>query len=836
MAEAVLQARVDSGGGFGPVQEDAIVIEPDNIVRFVAPSFAGWTSPAAYYQFARGEYPSGWPCPDGWTDLDGTYRFTCSNLVGFTPPDVTFPSAGGIWGKWRCELVVNGNLRDDLLVEIVGPGGVHDIVPGERTQYDEAGRSHLGPQRDNLRRLDGSFVAIGTEELPWKEPVRGVAANNVADLASFTVAQGDITYVKDDRVFLGPNQSSNQATSIGIFKVGTVSGGAAPLTRASDADTAAKLYGATFFVRNGAKAGSYFRITNTSTITLNTTILTFEECNFVTAAQRTLLGTATAEATNDSLTVRGASGELKATWFEAGNTKYQDNTIEIGDGSTQENLTIDLGTDGTSSGGLLLFGGALGQFFGVDYAGGTTTTLINTTKATLGYEAATSHKWSIGAANKMTLSTSELALVLGMSVTLNSLTMLSVQGGDGILQVGHTSGWAGMRLSVPSATEVAIRVAAVDEVIFSSSGINLAANNELRINNATIVSAPSGVPTFGSDTGSNVDYRAGGAAANRFFVGGTLRASVKQGGLDLEAGHAILFGGVPLLTAPAGVVTLGADASGEDVEIRAGSGKATKFYDDGVIAATIGASGVNIPTASTYAVNGVGHSASATALSLMFRDAAGRAQVASPSAADDIVIKSYADALGTSAATADTIARRAAGTGLLQASGFTNGSGTKASAGTLRASSTENAVVFRNAGDSANLIGVSINGDDRLRLGADSGWEGVDVLLASSKSFRVSIGGMDCINANDGNVTFGVPTYLPGDVTIAADTFLTEDGLEFHINTGLSLKITSGALGFFGATPVEKPTVAGSRGGNVALASLLTALANEGLITNSTTA
>jgi hypothetical protein len=42
-------------------------------------------------------------------------------------------------------------------------------------------------------------------------------------------------------------------------------------------------------------------------------------------------------------------------------------------------------------------------------------------------------------------------------------------------------------------------------------------------------------------------------------------------------------------------------------------------------------------------------------------------------------------------------------------------------------------------------------------------------------------------------------------------------------------------LGFFNTTPVVKPTVTGSRGGNAALASLLTALANYGLITNSTT-
>jgi hypothetical protein len=45
----------------------------------------------------------------------------------------------------------------------------------------------------------------------------------------------------------------------------------------------------------------------------------------------------------------------------------------------------------------------------------------------------------------------------------------------------------------------------------------------------------------------------------------------------------------------------------------------------------------------------------------------------------------------------------------------------------------------------------------------------------------------------------------------------------------------SGPAGFNGSSPLTKPTVSGSRAGNAALASLLTALANYGLITDSTT-
>src|ERR1700733_11234639 len=55
--------------------------------------------------------------------------------------------------------------------------------------------------------------------------------------------------------------------------------------------------------------------------------------------------------------------------------------------------------------------------------------------------------------------------------------------------------------------------------------------------------------------------------------------------------------------------------------------------------------------------------------------------------------------------------------------------------------------------------------------------------------------------------------------------------------TGTSVQIGSNnqQLGFLGATPFTKPAITGSRGGNVALQSLLIALNTYGLITDSTT-
>jgi hypothetical protein len=62
--------------------------------------------------------------------------------------------------------------------------------------------------------------------------VRGVVYSNVADLAVFTVASDDgITYVAGDRVLLTLQTTAAQN---GVYVVGTVGGGTAPLTRATD--------------------------------------------------------------------------------------------------------------------------------------------------------------------------------------------------------------------------------------------------------------------------------------------------------------------------------------------------------------------------------------------------------------------------------------------------------------------------------------------------------------------------------------------------------------------------------------------------------------------------
>lgn len=76
-------------------------------------------------------------------------------------------------------------------------------------------------------------------------------------------------------------------------------------------------------------------------------------------------------------------------------------------------------------------------------------------------------------------------------------------------------------------------------------------------------------------------------------------------------------------------------------------------------------------------------------------------------------------------------------------------------------------------------------------------------------------------------------------VNPVATQFGSGTGCTLNLTTAttgeLNLSDTGQKLGFFGAAAVVKPTVTGSKGANAALASLLTALANFGLLTDSST-
>jgi hypothetical protein len=114
-------------------------------------------------------------------------------------------------------------------------------------------------------------------------------------------------------------------------------------------------------------------------------------------------------------------------------------------------------------------------------------------------------------------------------------------------------------------------------------------------------------------------------------------------------------------------------------------------------------------------------------------------------------------------------------------------------------------------------------------------------ILARSSAFARSYG--LAINSGTGefildDITAGATRFRvspSGTATIAGGLENTPLGATTPNTGAFTTLIASGRFGVNGVGAVSKPTITGSRGGNAALASLLTALASYGLITDSTT-
>jgi hypothetical protein len=112
-----------------------------------------------------------------------------------------------------------------------------------------------------------------------------------------------------------------------------------------------------------------------------------------------------------------------------------------------------------------------------------------------------------------------------------------------------------------------------------------------------------------------------------------------------------------------------------------------------------------------------------------------------------------------------------------------------------------------------------------------SGKRALDIRLAADATSRLRVDASS--GSGSGTLTFGDGTTADTNLYRAsANTLATDDAL----TVALALRHLGTTLGFYGATAATKPTVTGSRGGNAALASLLTSLATLGLLTDSTTA
>jgi hypothetical protein len=165
----------------------------------------------------------------------------------------------------------------------------------------------------------------------------------------------------------------------------------------------------------------------------------------------------------------------------------------------------------------------------------------------------------------------------------------------------------------------------------------------------------------------------------------------------------------------------------------------------------------------------------------------------------------------------------------------------RSGANVLATSDTFGAAVdlFARYGDAANQSKIGLVGGKAGitlgTLGDTTFYRDSAGIVRTSSEFRIEgvirasfVAGAGAVNIGAVGPSSTAAIVLGADCNLyrsAADILKTDDALQ-----------VGGSVGFYNTAPVAKGTVTGSRGGNAALASLLTALAATGLITDSSTA
>lgn len=119
---------------------------------------------------------------------------------------------------------------------------------------------------------------------------------------------------------------------------------------------------------------------------------------------------------------------------------------------------------------------------------------------------------------------------------------------------------------------------------------------------------------------------------------------------------------------------------------------------------------------------------------------------------------------------------------------------------------------------------------DVITSGAERGSLRFNILIGTTLTEEMFI--------DQGGINMNSVAILASGLEIDGGNILLNDGVNIFAGTSTGTKIgfsTSEKLGFWGKTPVVRQTVTGSRGGNAALQSLLSALNTAGVITDSTT-
>lgn len=167
-----------------------------------------------------------------------------------------------------------------------------------------------------------AYVDATAYGLDIKASCRAATTASIANLSSASVSVDGVTLAAGDRLLVKDGASADGVEAVsakrnGVYVVGTVGGGLAPLTRAADADASAEVTSGLFaWVTEGTANGGGGQVLITADpITLNTTLLTFTE---FTGTYRISVGTANGLSISGNALSLAAAGAAAAGAVTAG--------------------------------------------------------------------------------------------------------------------------------------------------------------------------------------------------------------------------------------------------------------------------------------------------------------------------------------------------------------------------------------------------------------------------------------------------------------------------------------------------------------------------------------
>ncbi len=163
--EATLQASVNSSAP----QKGVVIVAHGDVVVFSPENPAGVNR--AEYRLR--EYPEGFECPVGWTELPGGHGYYVITKNGAPAPPVTMPVGHDLWGKYFPTLEVNDRRRngvvapelfdDATVLKIPSASGIEDSGFLEEAQFDPV-RHWTGDYKRSLRTVN-NLLSVPVREI-----------------------------------------------------------------------------------------------------------------------------------------------------------------------------------------------------------------------------------------------------------------------------------------------------------------------------------------------------------------------------------------------------------------------------------------------------------------------------------------------------------------------------------------------------------------------------------------------------------------------------------------------------------------------------------------------